>query len=183
MAYRSWLEDVKRINDLGDFCHNLEWTEENEALIEAFDQKWLERITADDLPVDSYSKAFFGSRMHDSFVQSIVRTGSKMKITLHNDYAEEFVKAYFRVQGTEFQMPLLPIFLTFEDVCYSGNCIQDQDGFLHGCDIPNAPIQIEPSYANRFAADWFQDSMDRRNRCTRHICLFENQVLLSTLAC
>ncbi|MEI8281056.1 MAG: hypothetical protein WCG75_01505, partial [Armatimonadota bacterium] len=75
--------------------------------------------------------------------------------TLHNDYAEEFVKAYFRVQGTEYHMPLLPIVLSFEGVCYLGSCIQDQDGVLYECDIPNAPIQAEPSHANRFVADWF----------------------------
>jgi hypothetical protein len=161
VAYRSWLEDVKRINDLGEFCHNIEWTEENEARIDAYEQKWIDRLKADNLPVDDYSRNFFGSRMHDSYIQSIVRTSKKLEITIHNDYAEEFVKAYFRVQGTEFQMPLLPVYLSFEDVCYSTTCSQDQDDYLKWFDIPNVPLQKVPSHSNRFVIDWFHEEDGR----------------------
>ncbi|MEI7984076.1 MAG: hypothetical protein WCI55_00490 [Armatimonadota bacterium] len=157
MAYRSLLEDAKRIEDLGEFCHNIEWTEENESKINEYDQKWLDRLKADKLPVDDCSRNFFGSRLHDSYVQSIDRAGDNLEITIHNDYAEEFVKAYFRVQGKEFVMPLLPICMSFEGVCYSTTCIQDLDGYLQTCDIPNVPRQEMPSYTSRFVVDWFHE--------------------------
>ncbi len=155
MAYRSWLEDVKKINDLGEFCHNVEWTEESAAQIDEFDQKWLARLMADDLPVDISSKDFFGSRMHDSYVQTFTATGSNLEITIHNDYAEEFVKAYFRALSIKGAMPVLHVQLIFEDVRYLAMCIQDESGELHKCEIPDTKVRAKPTHDIRFPYDWF----------------------------
>lgn len=155
MAYRSWLRDVRRIEDLGEHCHNLEWTEANEPRMEEKEEKWLARLRRDDIPVSPEYKNFFGSRMHDSYIQSITRQDERVEVFLHNDWCDEFVKAHYRIEGIEASVPLAPVTLIAEDVCYSTICQPDREGYLKWQDSPKIFDKTKVDYGIPFSADWF----------------------------
>jgi hypothetical protein len=155
MAYRSWLKDVRRIEDLGEHCHNLEWTEANETRMEEKEAKWLARLRRDDVPVAPEYKSFFGSRMHDSYIQSILRKDDRVEILLHNDWSDEFIKAHYRIQGIEAPVPLTPVTLSAEDVRYSTICRPDREGYLKWQEGFSVVDKMNVDYGVPFSADWF----------------------------
>jgi hypothetical protein len=145
VAYRSWLKDVKTVYDLGPQSSLVDWTQDNAIKKqEHYDGKRLD-LARVPLPIATEDQRYFGSRMHDSPVVSIIRRSHSVEISLNSDHANEFAGALARILERPDPIGPFEVRLTFHDVSYFNAARHQPDGSFRWCDWRSLPVS--PTYS------------------------------------
>lgn len=126
MAYRSWLRDVKCIEDIGA----LPVDETPEQL-----ERWSERAKFRPVGVSEKDFEFFQRRCHDSSVLWINRKEEKFEIAYSDDLSSELRFAIDGLLGISTPNAVFPVILTFENCLYVNFATPDKSGSLRWFDI------------------------------------------------
>jgi hypothetical protein len=157
MAYRSWLKDVKSIHDLGDHCYVYDEDAPNCEEREAkYDEKWLARLKMD-LPVAPEHRAFYGSKMHDSWVQSIERTKHELRLTLNCINADVFAAGLAHILEVKSPAVVWPVDLILRDPVYVNAVRHTPEGKLRWADWESLKGGNGPCDGPEFLSDWFHE--------------------------
>ena len=156
MAYKSWLEKAKRIEDLGPHCHNLHGSESEEdwARAEAKDLKFME-VTRQPIPVAEEFKPYFGSKLHDSWLLGIERDRDKLTVSVDSIAGMIFRQEMAALLGIEEPDIPFQVNMVCHGVKYFASRGVTPDGSLTWKDWKN--IQKQDS----FRWDWFYEQEDR----------------------
>jgi hypothetical protein len=161
MSYRSWLEDVKKINDLGEHLHAISYdTEEDGDRIARKEVKWLE-VRQRPIPVAKEYKKIYGCGMHDSQVLGIRRDKSNLYMDLSCDLT--YIHAGHLAQMLEIEAPneIWPITLVLNDVAYATSVRHDPQGHLRWTDWLHPRKYEGATDCDRFISDWFHTQDNR----------------------
>jgi hypothetical protein len=158
VAYRSWLNDIKVIQDLGDHCQALTFRKpEDEKREIKYEEKWRAR-TQQNIPVADESKFAFGSRMHDSWVEWIKRSRGEFRLRINNDLAHHFVYELSEMleiaQPDDFEAWVAPVDLVFEDPVYVNAVREYPGGKLRWTEWENLGRRNQDK-PEQFLRDWF----------------------------
>jgi hypothetical protein len=154
LSYRSWLEDVRTIYDLGEHCHALEYTDENQERIERYEDKWLARLRQP-LPVAPEFEEYYGSYMHDNWIRCIERSRSELRIELISLNADIFAIAVSKLLAIKQRLPKWRIDLVLRDPVYVTGVRVDPRGKLRYADWKHMPAAEDVRHLNVFRYDWF----------------------------
>ncbi len=171
MAYRSWLKDVRKIQDLGPHCHNLSFKKpEDDARDVKYLEKWLAQLRSE-IPVAPESQFAFGCRMHDSWIEWIHRDSMELKIRINNDLAQKYLETITDVLeihiptflNTKYKWPhplevndwVAPVELIFEDPVYVNAVRVGPSGELRWTDWETAGRKSGQWQADQYSREWF----------------------------
>lgn len=154
MSYRSWLKDVKRVEDIGELPNN----ETPEQL-----KRWSARMKFQPDRVSETDFEFFQSRCHDSSILWTEKDRSNYQFAYSDDMSSELRHAIDGLLGITTWNAVFPVLLTFENCCYVNFVTPGQSGFFEWFDVDNIEIrQVERNEFPRdeFMCGWFfeQDS-------------------------
>ncbi len=159
MAYRSWLKDVKRLDDLAKFMHffprhhdeqDREWELEEQELALAktpFRPKCL----------DDASAQYFEGWLHDGYVFGVERIADRLEITIQNSVIEIFCQDYFAETNQERDPVLSPVRLVFEGVNYANAVRADAEGWLKWDDWSKWRSVEDLRCTDTFLRGWFYE--------------------------
>jgi hypothetical protein len=150
VAYRSWLKDVKRLDDLATFLHffpsnHREWDREN-----ALEDKMYEQINNAPIPVNSNIEIYFQGGLHDGYVFGVERVKDTISISIANFYLDQFVTLYDTETDVDREVDYSPVRLVFEGVNYANAVRPDPEGWLKWDDW-----ETWDSECDRFVRCWF----------------------------
>lgn len=157
MAYRSWLKDVRRINDLGQhlghFPNNKEgWDREWES-----EKKLLKLLETRTLPVDAASEIYYNGGLHDGFVYGITREKDRIEMTISNTWADYFSQEFYTETDQELVDLMSPVRLVFEGVNYANGVRKDPEGWLRHDDWLHWSEQPKDHWRDNFVRCWFYE--------------------------
>jgi hypothetical protein len=159
VSYRSWLQDVKHVQDLGSHCRGLVddyILHDDERFIEN-DLRWLE-LSKRELPIHEEFRPFFGSRMHDAYVLGAERENELFSLKLNCRIAEGFVYCMEVWLGLDLPEIVFPVSLVCHDVKYVRWARHNKRGyFTHA--RPNWDAANRSSHT--LLRDWFEEQDDR----------------------
>ncbi|MBI1332490.1 MAG: hypothetical protein JST12_18915 [Armatimonadetes bacterium] len=150
MAYRSWLKDVRRLDDLSKYCHffpnnHREWDREWKLEMNLAEDIWSAPIA-----VEPAMERYFRGALHDGHVLGLSRSKDQIEFSISNMELEMFVRDYDGETGIERDTGHSPVRLRFEGVNYANAVRPDPDGWLKWDDWTNWQ-----SDADAFAWCWF----------------------------
>jgi hypothetical protein len=130
VAYRSWLKDVKRLDDLAKFMHffpssHRDWDREWD-----LEKKMHEHNMSTPIPVDPDVQNYFQGYLHDGNVNSVERERDIISITIGNTFLDMFVRDFYSEVGEEQEVGSSPVRLVFEGVNYANGVRPDPEGWL-----------------------------------------------------
>jgi hypothetical protein len=163
MAYRSWLKDVKRLDDLAKFLHHFPRHHND------FDREWeIEKREFTELKdpfrpacLDKASYRFFEGCLHDGYVFGVEKTRDRIEISIQNSAIEVFCNDYFAETAQEVATVLSPVRLTFEGVNYANAVRTDPEGWLKWDDWSRWRPVENLSSTDTFLRGWFYEQDDK----------------------
>ena len=137
MAYRSWLKDVTRLDDLAKFLHffpnnHREWDREN-----ALDEKMYVHIETSLIPVDPGLEMNFQGYLHDGYVFGVERIRDTVTISIGNSQVEQLSSIVNEEMMVNRDVGYSPVRLVFEGVNYTNAVRPDPEGWLKWDDWEN----------------------------------------------
>jgi hypothetical protein len=161
MAYRSWLKDVKSIHDLGEHCYISDWDAPDCDKRETkYQEKWLARLKMD-LPVAPEHRVFYGTKMHDSWVQRISRTPKELRMTLNCINADVFASGLAHILKVKSPAVVWPVDLILRDPVYVNAVRHTPEGKLRWADWESLEGGDDPCDGPEFLFDWFHEQEGR----------------------
>lgn len=142
MSYRSWLKDVKRVEDIGELPNN----ETPEQL-----QRWSQRLNFRPHWMSNNDFEFFQRRCHDSSILWIDRKGVTFDIAYADDLSSELRNIIDELLGVSTPDAVFPIILTFENCSYVNFVSPDKSGPFRWFDIDS--IEVRQVKRNTFPRD------------------------------
>ncbi len=130
MAYRSWLKDVKRLDDLATFMHffpnnHRDWDREWE-----LEKNMYSQIENSPIPVDLGLEVYFQGYLHDGHVLGIERIQDTVTISIGNSQVEQVPSLVGEEMMVDRDVGYSPVRLVFEGVNYANAVRPDPDGWL-----------------------------------------------------
>lgn len=137
MAYRSWLKDVRRLDDLAKYLHFFPNSRRD------WDREWELEGKADELtaqsmlPVKPEDEKYFKGCLHDGYVLGFERILDRIEFSISNLGLEDFVSQYNGETNQEIDFGESPVRLVFEKVNYANAVRPDPNGWLKWDDWQN----------------------------------------------
>ena len=156
MAYRSWLKDVRKINDLGRHLFHFPKGKEDWDRLDEYDRKGSE-LYLGPIPVEPGSEKFFGCKSILSYVIETKRLGDRFEVHLFDREAHGFVWEYGAVTGIEVEDCKARVTLVFEGVNYANSVRPDAEGWLKHADISSWLATDNLLSTDRILHDWFYE--------------------------
>jgi hypothetical protein len=156
MAYRSWLKDVKRLDDLSKYFHFFPNHNIN------FDREWeLEKkmnahLDTSPMPVEPGLEKYFQGVLHDGYVYGVERNGETVSISIANWEVEMLRRDIDAEMMVEREVGFSPVRLVFEGVNYANAVRPDPEGWLKWDDW-----EKWDSECDRFVRCWFHQQEDK----------------------
>lgn len=154
LSYRSWLEDVKVISDLGDHLHSVSPYAAN---FEEVDIACLARRMAlrdKPVPVAEEFRPYFQSRMYDSAIIGVKLEGGRFVLSVSNDLAACFSMSLAEALDMENPVELFRVDLECLGVSYA-SFLRPNGEMLVDVGWPKFRPPFDVTRADRFVADWF----------------------------
>ena len=155
MAYRSWLKDVRKINDLAEFLHEDKWSLETQDRQWEKEKKGLNLCRNRELPVEPNSTKYFGAGLHDGYVFGVEKKGDRLEIKVANSALLMFWQNYLEFKGRDWEPLLSPVTLVFEGVNYVNAVRADIDGWLKWSNWTSWRPLDDLRCADTLIRDWF----------------------------
>ncbi len=155
MAYRSWLKDIRKINDLAEWLHEDRWSLESQDRQWEKEKKGYDLCRNRDLPIEQNSIKYFGAGLHDGYVFGVERWESRLEIKVANLAALMFWQTYLDFKGRDWVPLLTPVTLVFEGVNYVNAVRADIDGWLKWSNWTSWRPVEDIRCADTLIRDWF----------------------------
>lgn len=156
MAYRSWLKDVRKINDLGQHLYHSPKGKEDWDRLDEYEKKSLELNTRS-VPVASDYEKYFGGKAIFSYVIGTERVGDRFEVHLYDRSAHGFVMDYAEMKGIEIDDCRARVVLVFDGVTYANSVRPDAEGWLKHADISTWRPTNDLMATDRILLDWFYE--------------------------
>ncbi|MEI8281057.1 MAG: hypothetical protein WCG75_01510 [Armatimonadota bacterium] len=150
MAYRSWLKDVKRLDDLATFIHFFYGNNVDEDREWELEQKMYDHFKNSPIPVDPGTEKYFRGSLHDGHVFGIERNKDSVTFTISNTEVEMVSSLIDGELDIERDLDYSPVRLVFEGVNYANAVRPDPEGWLKWDDWENWDPEVD-----RFSRCWF----------------------------
>lgn len=151
---------MKHTQDLGAGSHAVRFKDPNsDERIEKYENQMLERLRQP-VPVAEEYEPYFGSYMHDSYLQRVSLEKDEFVISLHNDAADEFARALAVLLEVERPIVQYRIDLRAHGVVYMNTVQEEDSGKLRWADMKD--LRAWPSeQCDSFISDWFHTQEGR----------------------
>ena len=156
MAYRSWLKDVRRINDLGDHLYHFPKGKEHWDRVGGYEKRSFE-LRARPIPTEPGSEKFFGCSLIHSYVIGTNRIADRFEIHLFDVNVYSFVWEYSEVKGIEIEDCRARVVLVFEGINYANSVRPDPEGWLKHADVSTWRTTDDLKATDRLLCDWFYE--------------------------
>jgi hypothetical protein len=156
VAYRSWLKDVRKINDLGDHLHHFPKGKEDWDRLDEYEKKSLE-LQRRPTPTDPGSEKFFGCKSIFSYVIRTERIGDRFEVHFYDRSTHGFVWEYGEVKGLELDVCRARVVLVFEGISYANSVRPDPEGWLKHAEITSWRPTDDLMATYRLLCDWFYE--------------------------
>ena len=130
MAYRSWLKDVKRLDDLAKHLHFFPSSHTDFDREWKLEEKMYKEIADRVLPVEIGQEKYFQGQLHDGHVLGYERTESSITLEIGNILVEELRIQIDAEMMVDREVDYSPVRLVFEGVTYANAVRPDPDGWL-----------------------------------------------------
>ncbi len=156
MAYRSWLKDVTKVEDLANFLHSMKWSDATDERIDRKEAKGYGLSLNRDLPVDEKSNKYFGCGLHDGGVIGIKHESNRVEIHIDNGWADDFADHFYKKHSIQPRSVSTSVWLKFEGVNYFNAARHDLGGWLKWSDWKAwREINEYKTGADTIVSDWF----------------------------
>ena len=155
MAYRSWLKDVTKVEELANFLHSIKWSEATDDRIDRKEAKGYGLSLNRDLPVDEKSNKYFGSGLHDTAVASVKHDGDRVEIQIDNIWIEDFASYFYEKHSLQPNPVSTSVWLKFEGVNYVNAARYDLEGWLKWSDWKTWRSTKNYRISDTLRRDWF----------------------------
>ncbi len=154
---RSWLSQANNVQDIGVNTHAIKFNAQNWQEREARAETKQMAVRRRDLPNTVRDPSFFGGRLHDSEVLSIVRDAQRITVELNDNAANEFAWVVSSMVGSA-DPPANPIriALVFHEPNFVRAARHDPDGWLKWCDWEHLARTDEKASVIHID-DWFYE--------------------------
>lgn len=130
MAYRSWLKDVRRVDDLAKYLHffpnnHREWDREWE-----LEKRQIVQHEKSVVPVKAGMERYFKGSLHDGFILGVEQTPNRIELSISNMELEEFAYQFYTETSQARDFGKSPVRLVFEGVSYANAVRPDLEGWL-----------------------------------------------------
>ena len=160
MAYRSWLKDVRKINDLGSHLFHFPKNKETWPRMDEYENRRIELNRKRPLPVDPGSERLFACRLKWGHIIDVKREKDRVEIHLYDAEAHSFVLEYCEIKGIEVVDCRALVVLVFEGVNYSNSMYPDPEGWLKHADFTKWRSDLDFNSADQLFYDWFFEQDD-----------------------
>jgi len=162
MAYRSWLKDVKRLDDLSRYFHFFPSHNQNGDHEWELEKKMNELLAASPIPVDQGSEKYFQGALHDGYVYGVERDNETVSISIANWEVEMLRRDIDAEMMVEREVGFSPVRLAFEGVNYANAVRPDPEGWLKWDDW-----EKWDSECDNFSRCWFHQQ-DNKTQWVGH---------------
>ena len=126
MSYRSWLKDVKHMQDLGPHVYstNQDWEtqEKRDNIYNALSKNPVEGL-------QGIAQYFYGT-FHDAYLLGFERAGREFYVTLGDLWLDEFLEQVANLAGVDIPEIQNHVLITFHDVVYQTTLAARGDGVV-----------------------------------------------------
>ena len=145
MSYRSWLKDVKHMQDLGSHVYstNQDWETQDKR-----DQKYYALAENPVKGLEGIAQYFYGT-FHDAYLLGFERADREFSIKLGDLWLDEFLEQVATLAGVEVPDIDSHVTLSFHDVVYQTTLAARADGIVRFYRYE------KPSSTDYLYRDWF----------------------------
>ena len=157
MAYRSWLKDVKRLDDLAQYLHYFPRNYNDDDREWKLEEKFNEKLRDPFRPkcLDPQAYGYFEGQLHDGYVLGVERTKDRVEIIIQNSLLAMIAYDFSRETDRDENTVISPVRLVFEGVNYANAVRTDPEGWLKWDDWSRWRSVEDPRSTDTFLRGWF----------------------------